>query len=56
MAHLQSYTEEEVVKTIKQMHPAKAPGQDGITPLFYKKYWSIVKFDVLREVHDILNC
>lgn len=33
------YTVEEVVTTLKQMHPSKAPGSpDGMPPLFYKKY------------------
>lgn len=49
------YTREEVVKTIKQMHLAKAPGPDGMTPLFFQKYWSLINIDVLRAVLGILN-
>lgn len=28
------YTVEEVVTALKQMHPSKAPGSDGMPPLF----------------------
>lgn len=49
------FTVKEVVKAIRQMHPDKAPGPDGMTPLFYQKYWSIINHDVLRAVLGILN-
>ena len=32
----------EVWNALKQMHPTKAPGLDGMSPVFYQKYWSIV--------------
>jgi hypothetical protein len=38
--------EEEVVQALSSLGSTKAPGHDGFTALFYKKYWSIVKFDV----------
>lgn len=49
------FTEKEVVHAIKQMHPTKAPGPDGMTPLFYQRFWLIIKHDVLNEVLGILN-
>lgn len=52
---MKPYTMEEVIKTLKQMHPAKAPGPDGMTPLFVEKYWSVIKSDVLHTVLGILN-
>ncbi|KAL6182497.1 hypothetical protein ACLB2K_043916 [Fragaria x ananassa] len=31
-------SEEEVVKALKQMHPSKAPGPDGFSPVFYQQF------------------
>ena len=36
------FKEEEVWKALQQMHPTKAPGLNGMSPIFYKKYWDIV--------------
>lgn len=52
---MRPYTVEEVIKALKQMHPAKAPGPDGMTRFFFQKYWSIIKSDVLHTVLGILN-
>ena len=32
------FTREEVVTTLKQMEPLKAPGPDGLPPLFFQHY------------------
>ncbi|XP_062112653.1 uncharacterized protein LOC133823820 [Humulus lupulus] len=40
----------EVKRALFQMHPEKSPGPDGMTPGFYKKYWSIVGTDVVQAV------
>lgn len=32
------YTEEELLVALKQMHPTKAPGEDGFPALLYQKY------------------
>lgn len=50
-----SYTEEEVAVTLKQIHPSKAPGPDGMPPLFYQKYWHIVGPKVFKVVLEMLN-
>ncbi|KAK1373120.1 hypothetical protein POM88_029313 [Heracleum sosnowskyi] len=49
------FEEEDVVKVVKEMNPTKAPGVDGLSALFYKKYWSIVCKDVIRTCLGILN-
>ena len=41
----------EVENALKQMAPLKAPGPDGMPPLFYQNFWELVKGDV---IHDVL--
>ncbi|GLT54205.1 hypothetical protein SLA2020_274230 [Shorea laevis] len=43
-------SELEVFQALSSFGSTKAPGPDGFTALFYKRYWSIVKFDVLNFV------
>jgi hypothetical protein len=38
----------EVVQALYSLGSTKATGPDGFTALFFKKYWSIVKLDVLN--------
>ena len=33
---------EEVWRALKQMHPTKALGPDGMSPIFFQQYWDIV--------------
>lgn len=35
------FTQEEVFFALKQMHPTKALGPNGMTPIFFQKYWDI---------------
>lgn len=37
------------------MHPAKAPGLDGFSPLFYQKFWPAIKEDICGEILNFLN-
>ena len=43
------YTVEEVERAIKEMAPLKAPGPDGMPPLFYQTYWTEIYFGGMRE-------
>ena len=49
------YKPEEVVAAIKEMAPLKAPGPDGMPPLFYQSYWSDVGTEVTQAVLSCLN-
>lgn len=37
-----NFTQEEVTTALKQIHPTKAPGPDGMSTIFYQKYCNIV--------------
>ena len=52
---LEEFTQEEVKKALFQMNPTKAPGPDGMNPLFFQKYWHIVGTDVSDAVLDYIN-
>lgn len=41
------YSEGELMIALNQMHPTKAPGVDGIPALFYQKYWTIIRQEVV---------
>ncbi|KAL6204881.1 hypothetical protein ACLB2K_022148 [Fragaria x ananassa] len=48
-------SEEQVFKALKQMHPSKAPGPDGFSPVFYQQFWNVVGTDVVAAVREFLN-
>ena len=52
---MKEFTQEEVRSALDQMHPDKAPGPDGMTEGFYKKYWDMVGPDITRLVLGFLN-
>ena len=47
-------SEWEVKLALFAMHPDKAPGPDGMTALFYQKFWDIVKEDMTLMVNKFL--
>ena len=49
------FTVNEVELAIKQMAPSKAPGPDGMPPIFYLKFWHVVGNDVTQAVLSCLN-
>ena len=50
------YSAEEVKRALFQMSPSKSPGPDGMTALFFQKFWNIVGPNVTDAVLDFLNC
>ncbi|KAL0390870.1 UNVERIFIED_CONTAM: hypothetical protein Scaly_0444100 [Sesamum calycinum] len=52
---LRPYTETEVTKALFGMAPLKSPGPDGMPPIFYQKFWHVVKSDVISCVLNFLN-
>ena len=49
------FTREEVAMALKQIHPTKAPGPDGMSAIFYQKYWDIVGSSVTNMVLNVLR-
>ncbi|BFG25212.1 hypothetical protein CerSpe_114860 [Prunus speciosa] len=49
------FTEQEVKHAVFQMYPTKAPGPDGMPPVFFQKYWHIVGNDVSRAIINFLS-
>ena len=37
------------------MHPTKAPELDGMSPIFFKHYWNIIRLEVVNCVLSSLN-
>ena len=52
---MRPFTSEEVGMAIKEMAPLKAPGLDGMPPLFYQTYWTDIGMDVAQAVLSCLN-
>ena len=50
----QEFRADEVHKALKQMHPKKSPDPDGMPPLFYQHFWSLVGDCVTKTVLDFL--
>jgi hypothetical protein len=48
-------TKQEIFTALLEIGSTKAPGLDGFTTLFYKKYWNIVKDAVLSSIWDFLG-
>ena len=51
----QEFMDWEVQTALKQKAPLKAPGPDGMPPLFYQNYWSLVGCDVTKTILSYLN-
>ncbi|XP_027156752.1 uncharacterized protein LOC113757854 [Coffea eugenioides] len=42
--------EDEIDDALFSMNPEKAPGQDGMTPMFFQKFWSSIKSDIILAI------
>lgn len=49
------FTSQKVVAALKQMDPLKAPDPDVLPALFFRRYWDIVRQNVVKAVSEILN-
>lgn len=49
------FTADEVRKALFDLHPAKAPGPDGFTALFFQNAWDIIGKQVSKATLDVLN-
>ena len=52
---IKEFTREEVVTALQQMHPTKALGPDGMSTIFFQKYWDIVGNNITCMVLNVLN-
>ena len=52
---MKKFTELEVKEALNQMAPLKAPGPDGMPPLFYQHFWSTMQYDVTSAILSWLN-
>ena len=52
---IQTFTRSEVEAALKQMHPTKAPGPNGMSAIFFQKYWDVVGNDITCMVLNVLN-
>ena len=52
---LQEFQASEIEQALKQMHPMKAPGPDGMPPLFYQHFWPTVNSIIIMTFLDFLN-
>lgn len=49
------FTLDEIKNAFLQMNPLASPGPDGFGPLFYKKYWNLVKAHIHSFMTDFQN-
>ncbi|XP_027062993.2 uncharacterized protein [Coffea arabica] len=42
--------EDEIREALFSMNPEKAPGQDGMSPLFFQKFWNFIKSDIIPAI------
>ena len=49
------FSKEEFTKAIKQMHPEKSPGPDGLNPGFYQRFWPLIGDQIFSATSQWLS-
>ena len=49
------FTRDEVTEVLQQLLPTKALGPDGMSAIFFHKYWDIVGLNITNMVLNVLN-
>ena len=52
---IKEFFKDEILTALKQMHPTKAPRPNGMSTIFFRKYWDIVGNRVTNMVLNVLN-
>ena len=52
---IEDFIKAEVQVALKQMAPLKAPGLDGMPPIFFQHYWASIDDDVVKAILSCLN-
>ena len=52
---IRKVTEQEISQAIFLMQPNKSPGPNGMSPIFYQKFWSIIKTDIVNAVNSFFH-
>lgn len=46
---------DEIEKAVSEINPDKAPGPDGMTSLFYQKFWDVTARDIICMVKEFFS-
>lgn len=52
---LKDFTREKIDLALKHMEPLKAPGPDGMPPIFFQSFWSMIGDEVSYAILDCIN-
>ena len=47
--------EKEIKEVLFSMNPNKSPGLDGMTPIFFWKFWPILKADIIQAINSFFQ-
>ena len=55
MELIKEFSKDEILTALKQMHLTKAPGPNGMSAIFFHKYWDIDGNSVTNMALNVLN-